>query len=310
MKKNKYVYVFLFLFLALPALSLFVGEYSSRDIILHLRLPRVIQALIAGFALAFSGTLLQSVLKNPLADPFIIGTSSGAMLAVILCQLAGIRQSNPVFYVLVSAGGFLATLLSYYIARIDKKILNSSMLLAGIAVNSFVSAIIMLFVIFQRDNIISFFHFTFGSFNNFNPYVIAFSSLLIFSAFAASLLLRRYMDILAFDEEKAATLGINNEKIKFVFFALASAATSAAVAMSGIIGFVGLIVPNIARILCGASAASLLLVSAFAGGALVVFADTLSRTVMAPIELPVGIITAFLGAPFFVWLLKKEKNFR
>jgi len=225
-----------------------------------------------------------------------------------IARIIGISQYNPFFYLIVSAGGFIATLLAYLLARINGRVSNISILLSGIALNSLVSACIMLFVIFKKDNLIYFFHFTFGNFSGLNKIEIFFSVFLILCVFVLLIFIRRNMDILSFDEEKAITLGINSEKMKFIFFALSSVAASCAVAMSGIIGFVGLIAPNLARIVAGYSAGSVIIYSSLLGAIITTTADTISKNIISPIEIPVGIITAFIGGPFFLWLLRKAKK--
>lgn len=307
MKLNKYFFLMLLTLLASGCVLLFFNSYGN-EIVYQIRLPRFFQAFFTGAGLAISGAILQSTLKNYLAEPFIIGVSGGAMLMAIIAKSIGIAQYSIFFYFLICLGGFGATMLAYSLAKIKGYYSNTSILLSGIALNSFVSACIMLFVIFKKENLIYFFHFTFGNFSGLNRTEILFSSFLIFISFLVALLLRKNIDILSFDEEKAQTLGIDVSKMKFIFFAISAVSASSAVAMSGIIGFIGLVAPNLARLMAGYSSHAVIVYSAMAGAVISVVSDTIAKNIISPIEIPVGIITAFIGSPFFIWLLRKEKR--
>ena len=306
MNKLKKIFVLILVLLAFY-FSVFFNNYNS-EILIRIRLPRFFQGFFTAMALGYSGAILQAVVKNPLADPFIVGISGGALLFSLIARLMNIGFLNPLFYLMVSFGGFLSGILSYLIAKRYADNFSSSILLSGIAVNSFVSAIITFFVIFKKDSLIYFFNFTFGSFNGIELYQILFSSIVILFLFFLSFMLARKMDLIAFNEEKAATLGINLKRDKLILFIISSIACSVSVAMSGMIGFVGLIAPNIARFMFGVKGVNSILYSTLVAILIVSYSDILSRNIMAPIEIPVGVITAFIGAPFFIWLIVRGKN--
>lgn len=277
---------------------------ASNEIIVNLRIPRVAQGFFTGFALALSGAVLQGVLKNPLADPFIMGVSGGSMLMLLVCKALNV----PDIYLLPALGGMSAAIFSYWISKKFSSASNSGILLAGIALNAFITALITIFVIFRKDDLIYFFHFSFGNFSGLNRTEIIVFSLLSVLVFFVLLAKRKNFLLLSFDEEKAKTLGIDTDKERLLFFALASLLSSFSVGLSGLVGFVGLIAPNLARIIFGVSVNRFLFFSAFLGGGLSVVSDLIARSVVSPIEIPVGAVTAFLGAPFFIYLISTENR--
>lgn len=293
---------------AAAALSLLAGAVpgAGADIIWGLRLPRVLAAVIVGAGLGFSGAVFQGLLKNPLSDPYILGTSAGAMAGAVLCSLLGLGRDSFAFYLIVFAGAFSATFATYSLARIKKRASVAHLVLAGVAVSTFLTALLMLCLTLYREHSLSLVYFLLGGFYASGPGQLAVTALIVAAAVGAGSLLWRYLDIFSLGEEKAAYLGADPDKIRLVFFALASAATSAAVALAGTVGFVGLIVPHILRLLFGASHRRLLLSSALGGAFFLVLADAVARSAAAPVEIPVGVVTAIFGAPFFIWLLRRS----
>lgn len=300
---RKAVILSAFIIFCLCAAAVYWPKTSS-EIVLNLRIPRVAQGFFTGFALALAGTVLQGVLKNPLADPFIMGVSGGAMLALLFCKALGL----PDIYFLPAAGGMSAAVFSYWVSKKFSPAANSGILLAGIAVNAFITALITLFVIFRKDDLIYFFHFSFGNFSGVNHIQILMFSILSIAVFFLILARRRNLMLLSFDEEKARSLGLNSGRERLLFFALASLLSSFSVGLSGLVGFVGLIAPNLARLIFGVSPVRLLFFSGTLGGGLCVLSDLIARSAVAPVEIPVGAVTAFLGAPFFIYLIMGENK--
>jgi iron complex transport system permease protein len=272
-------------------------------VILDLRLPRTLAALAVGAALGLAGALFQGVLKNPLSDPYILGTSSGATAAAVFCFIAGVERSSPVFFIAVFAGAFGATFLSYWLARAAGRGTDAALVLAGVAVSAFLSAGVMLALSSARERSLSLFYFVLGGLYAVEPGVLLFSGAIIAGAVVFSLLRWRALDAMALGQEKAYHLGAAPGRERLAFFALACAATSAAVAMGGTIGFVGLMTPHIVRLVTGPSAKRLVPAAVIGGAALLTAADAAGRSLFPPAEVPAGVIMALAGAPFFMWLL-------
>ncbi len=293
--------------LAAAAAALFFGAVNDAgpEIIWGLRLPRILAAAVVGAGLGFSGAVFQGLLKNPLSDPYILGTSAGAMAGAVLCSGLDIGRAEPLFYLIVFAGAFLATFFTYSLAKIKKYPSVAHLVLAGVAVSTFLTALIMLFMTLYREHSLSLIYFLLGGFFPADNSLLAISGVIVACAVAAGALLWRYLDIFSLGEEKAAYLGADPDKIRLVFFALASLATAAAVALAGTVGFVGLIVPHILRLIFGPSHRRLLVSSALGGALFLILADAVARTAAAPVEIPVGVVTALFGAPFFIWLLRR-----
>jgi len=291
---------------AAAALALFAGAVRNAgpEIIWGLRFPRILAAAVVGAGLGFSGAVFQGLLKNPLSDPYILGTSAGAMAGAVLCSAFGISRSSPLFYLAVFAGAFCATFFTYSLAKIKKYASVAHLVLSGVAVSTFLTALIMLFMTLYREHSLSLVYFLLGGFFPADNALLAISGAIVAASVACGAVLWRYLDIFSLGEEKAAYLGADPDKVRLIFFALASLATAASVALAGTVGFVGLIVPHVLRLLFGPSHRSLLISSALGGALFLILADTVARVAAAPVEIPVGVITALFGAPFFIWLLR------
>ena len=310
MPKNKFL-IFSAVLASACLFSLAAGPagWLNVDVILNLRLPRTLAALAVGAGLGLAGALFQSALKNPLSDPYILGTSSGATAAAVFCFLAGIERTSPVFFLAVFAGAFGATFLSYWLARLAGRLSDAALVLAGVAVSAFLSALVMLTLTSAGARSFSLFYFVLGGLYSVQPGTLIISSLIIAAAGAAAMVRWRALDAMSFGYEKAYHLGINPERERILFFILACASTSAAVAIGGTIGFVGLMTPHIARRITGPSARALVPAAALGGAALLTAADAAGRSLFSPSEIPAGIVMALAGAPFFMWLLwKRSKN--
>lgn len=280
-------------------------EGTSHAIIWNVRVPRNLVGACAGACLALAGTILQGVMKNPLASPNIIGVSSGAGLGamislVLLPELAVLL--TPIAFVM----GFLTTVIIYFLSY-REGIKPLRMVLAGIAVSSFLGAINNTILIFYADRVQSALGFmigtlaakTWGQFQLILPYTLVG---MVFALFGAG-----KMNVLALGDEMATGLGLHVERTRFLFIALASLLAAASVSVIGILGFVGLIVPHLVRLLIGSDHTYLFPASAICGAALVMACDTIARTIFMPIEIPVGIVMAIIGAPFFLYLLRRRK---
>jgi iron complex transport system permease protein len=288
------------------------GKWTASDssIILDLRLPRIVSGALVGSALAMAGSVLQALLRNPLADPFVLGISSGAAVGAVLAILFGLGTTFLGAYAVPGsafAGALFTLFLVYFIARVEGRAPMNTMLLAGVIVSSFFSAVIMFLISATSDEQI--YNVTFWLMGNLE-YMASQSLGIIFLYLIVGggilLALARDFNLLALGEETASELGVDVERVKKTAFIFASLITGAVVSVSGLIGFVGLIVPHMVRMIWGPDHRFLLPASALVGAMLMVVADTLARTVMAPTEIPVGVVTALGGAPFFVYLLRKK----
>jgi iron complex transport system permease protein len=291
------------------ALSLFLGPVGLPDwnLLMSIRLPRVLLGLSVGFGLAASGAVFQGVLRNPLADPFILGTSSAATAGVMLANLLRLRNYY-VLYFMALGFALLSILVVYRIAQINGKAPVQTMILAGVILSLFFNAVVFVFFsIFYRDSFTVLFYLL-GTLTGGDPTLIAVSTTLILLSFATSWVLSRELNALTQGEETAFHLGIEVEGMKKILFVAASTMVGASVAAAGMIGFVGLIVPHMMRIIIGPDHRFLVPASALGGAILLVITDAAARTLVPPLEIPVGALTALLGAPYFIYLLRKRQQ--
>lgn len=285
---------------------LYEKDRSNFQIIWNVRLPRTIVALLVGINLSLAGAILQGVMRNPLASPSIIGVSAGAGLAALIILII-----FPNFYYLVPLGAFVgafgATLLIYFLAW-NGGIMPTRLILAGVAVSSLFGAGNNALMTFYPDRVSGVIGFMVGGLSAINwqdvkmifPYSIIGVILLLF--------LPNELNILTLGDEVAQGLGIHVERSRFRFIILASLLAGSAVSVVGLLGFVGLIVPHIARILIGSDYKYLIPGTLLMGASMLMIFDTLSRTLFSPTEIPVGIIMSILGAPFFLYLLRKRRG--
>ena len=285
------------------------GQNIDYEIFVGVRLPRVILAALVGAALACCGVVLQAILRNPLADPYILGISSGAGLGVVIAVLSGVTWSffggSPIA-VFAFTGALVTVWLVWYIGRFTGKSQVTSLLLAGVVVNAFFSAVIMFLTsIINSQQLRSTTLWLMGNITEKDLPVLWVSGACIltgmFGLFGAS----HKLNALTLGEDEAKGLGVDTAKVKMVAFGLAAFITAIAVSLSGLVGFVGLIIPHGVRLVFGPDHRQLLPVSAIIGGAFLVIADTFARTIIAPAQLPVGVVTAIVGGPFFLVLLAK-----
>lgn len=287
-------------------------DWSDSDelILMEWRLPRILIACVVGAGLALAGVVFQALLRNPLAEPYILGVSSGGSLGAVIAIILGIESIKglsilPFFAFL----GSLSTMfLVYSIARIGGRVPTHTLLLAGVIVNAFFSAIIMFLVSIVRATETH--KFLLWSMGNLTPgetrLTIMAMSLIVLGGIALYYHAQAF-NLFSLGEESAAQLGVEVERVKKVAFVLASLITGAAVSTCGIIGFVGLIVPHMVRMVIGADHRILMPASALAGASFLIAADTVARTITAPAEIPVGVVTAICGGPFFIYLLRRKR---
>jgi len=271
-------------------------------LIASLRLPRVLLAALVGGCLALAGAALQALLKNPLADPFLLGTSGGAAVGAAAAALAG---ASPLLSPAAAfAGAAGASVGIAALARRGGRLDLQRLLLAGLIANAFFSALLLAaFSVASGEAARSMLFWMMGSLADATPLRIAALCPYVVVGFAVLAASASRLNLFVVGEENAAALGVDTERTKRVVFLSASLLTGAAVAFAGVIGFVGLLVPHAVRAVAGNDQRTLLPLSAVAGAALLVAADAVSRSVVAPAELPIGAITAAIGAPLFAWLL-------
>ncbi len=294
-----------------PVQIRFPIDAFQAKILFELRLPRILLALLVGAALAVAGVLFQGLFRNPLADPYILGTSSGAALGATIAVLSGINlqllglSARPLF---AFGGALLATALVYYLGRMRKRPVLTIMLLAGIAVGAFFSALTSLLLFFRQEEMAKIMFWMMGGFSYARWAEVRIVLPYLGGAFLYSWSLARQLNLLLLGEEKAHQLGLAVEQFQRRIVITASVLVAAAVSVSGAIGFIGMVAPHIVRLLLGPDHRSLLPASALAGGLLLLLADTLARTLLSPVELPVGVLTSFIGGPFFLYLLHKGRS--
>lgn len=288
-------------------------EPVKKDILLQLRMPRVVLAGAVGAALATAGAAFQGLFRNPMADSYVIGVSSGAALGAVAAMLVGLPAAwggvgaVPLF---AFAGGAATLILVYQMARVGNEVPVMPLLLAGIAVSAFLSALVSLLTYFADDRLHQVVFWIMGGLGGATWTKVKIMVPYALLGFGTVYFYHRELNAMLFGEETAHHLGIDIEKVKKILLAGSSLMVAAAVSTSGIIGFVGLVVPHFIRLLIGPDHRHLLPASALLGAVLLIATDTLGRTIIAPRELPVGIITALLGAPLFIYLLRRRKKLR
>ncbi|MEM6396649.1 MAG: iron ABC transporter permease [Bacteroidota bacterium] len=292
-------------------------EDMSHFLIWNIRIPRVLLAATVGAGLAISGAAIQGLFRNPLADPGIVGITSGAMLFAVLAlvflstALSTLTDAFQQWTISLFAfiGALLTTLLVYKIGSRKGRVQVASMILAGIAITAFAGAITG-YVVYKSDESqlrdITF--WTLGSVSGANWVQLSIVGPLVLIGTALIQRDARALNAILLGEKEAAYLGFRVEKVKQRVVVLAALVVGACISVTGLIGFVGLVIPHLLRLAWGTDYRGLLLYSALLGGTFLVLADNLARTIVAPAELPIGILTALIGAPFFVWLLLRSQR--
>ena len=286
------------------------ASLSSQEelILFSVRLPRIIFAGIVGASLSLGGVVFQAMLRNPLADPYVLGISGGSALGAI----AGIIIGASSFYLgiplLAFCGALVTVFLVFVVAGGTRgPLLDNSLLLSGVVVNAFFSAAILFFLsIVNSLELHSITFWLMGDLSRVSIKEILLSAICLFTGFMIIYAQARELNLIVQGEETAMHLGVNIERTKQLLLIVTSLITAVAVSMAGIIGFIGIMVPHMMRLVFGSDHRLLLPVSALFGASFLVIADTAARLVLAPAELPVGVITALCGAPYFIFLLKRK----
>jgi iron complex transport system permease protein len=285
---------------------------TSEIIMVQIRFPRVLLGFLVGAGLAAVGVTLQALLRNPLADPYVLGVSSGSALGVSLAILFGIGSTFmllPILPLFGFAGGLMALLLIYRLAQSKSRLPIHSLLLAGVILSAILTAFIMFITsILEPNRSAGLMAWLMGSLTA--PNYPALGIFLLYVLCVLVMLMRKAqsLNMLTLGEETARSLGVETEGIKKWLFVLTALLTGAIVSVSGMIGFVGMVVPHAVRLVIGSDHRLLLPASALVGGMFLAVADTIARTIMAPAEIPVGIVTALTGGPFFLYLLLWRKD--
>lgn len=283
-------------------------ESATSRVLYELRLPRVLLSAAVGGALAVSGAVMQGIFRNPLADPGLIGVSAGAALgisfAIVFGEYLKLELAYPLIAMSAFVFGMLAMALVYFIALKEGQSQVATLLLAGVALSAFCTALSALFIYLSSDQELRQIGiWNLGSFSGSSWMDVKVIIFVVLPSILCLFLLSKPLDTLLLGERQARHLGVSVEKLKLLAFVLVSLLVSLSVSMVGVIGFVGLVVPHVVRIMFGASHTFLLLMSFILGAALLLVADTVSRTLISPAELPIGILTALIGCPFFIYLL-------
>ena len=296
--------------ITLPLLFSSLANNNESDVIkrvfFDIRLPRVLLAIVVGGGLSISGAVFQAMLRNPLAEPYILGVSSGASVGTLIAMMLGFNIwfiGTPVFAFI---GSIIVVTLVYYLGRRYGVLDTNTMLLSGVMVGSFLNAIVLFLISFIGQPVRNALIWLLGNLSNADaksvfvimPIIIIVSILLYLNA--------SKLNLIASGDEFAKQLGVKVEKIKKIIYVLASIIIGCSVSLSGAIGFVGLIIPHTCRLLFGPDHRILLTTSFLLGSIFVLFMDLLSRTLLYPIELPVGALTAVIGAPVFIFLLRRK----
>lgn len=288
------------------------ADAASANIIWKIRVPRVILAGLVGAALAMAGAAFQGLLKNPLADPYTLGVSSGASVGAVMTIFFGISTSSlglytlPIFSML---GAMAAMVLVLSFARlVDRSMKMETLILTGIIVSAFLSSVISLMIALTGDELRQILNWLMGSVSMRGwPYIKMIWPFLVIGGLMLWMN-RKELNALLFGEERAHYLGVNVKRSKWMILVGGSILTGCAVAVSGTIGFVGLVVPHMTRLLFGADHRHLLPLSIINGATLLIVCDLVARTIIAPSELPIGVITSFIGAPVFAYIFFRQRR--
>ena len=294
----------------LPLLAVDSGLTERQQVILwEIRVPRVVLGAIVGATLAIAGATYQGVFRNPLADPYLLGVSSGAGLGATLAIVVGGAMGSGLVPPAAFAGGMIAVMATYALGRsVGGGRGEVVIILAGVAVAAFASAIQTFFMQRHDDTLRQVYSWMLGRLTTSGwtdvravlPYVLV--------SVAVIALFRRMLDVMAVGDVEAATMGISPARVRLILISVATLGTAAVVSVSGLIGFVGIVIPHAVRMLIGPGHRLLLPTSLLAGATFLVLADVIARTAMSPAELPIGVVTAAIGAPFFLVVLRRSRG--
>lgn len=281
---------------------------AFETIIIDIRMPRVLLGALVGSASAVAGATLQGLFRNPMADPAVIGISSGAAVGGATAIVLGISIGIYTIPVFAFMGAVFAVFLVFNVARVGGKVPVDTLLLSGIAIATFFSAVTSLLMYISGEDLHRIVYWLMGGLWARSWHHVAIVFFPISLGIAGIYVFARDMNVMLLGEESARHLGISVENVKRILLVLVALIAGSAVAVSGIIGFVGLIIPHIVRILLGPDHKVLIPASAWCGAIFLIWTDLIARTIASPTEIPVGIVTALFGAPFFLYLLRKRKR--
>ncbi len=288
----------------IPVPSLLVKE---NQVIFNMRLLRILTAILSGSGLAVSGIALQAILRNQLAEPYLLGTSSGAGLAAVIAMIIGVSR----IYMPLAAflGALVSIVLVYNLAREKGKVSDKSLILAGVIVSiAFSSLIVFLASIFGNEIAHEMTWWLWGSLGVYDYRIITLAALPVILGIAAIYVFSQDLNAISIGEEEALHLGIDIQNIKKILILVTALITASLISICGIIGFVGLIVPHMMRLVVGPNHKTLIPATCLAASVFMVACDVFSRTLFAPVEIPIGVITAIIGAPVFIILLKQRNR--
>ncbi len=290
----------------------FDATYTQQQnaVVWSIRFPRILLGMMVGSALAVSGAALQGMFRNPLADPALIGVSNGAALGAVLALGLGLttlgRWTTPVF---AFVGGVTFALLGYALARQNGRTEVVTLILAGIALNTFAGAGVALITFIADDSQLrAIIFWSMGSLGGASWRSVLVAAPFVIAGLVASFWWRRPLNLMTLGEREAHHLGVQTERTRFLVIVFTALMVGATVAVAGVVGFVGLIVPHVIRLISGPNHRVLLPASALGGAILVVLADLIARTIISPLELPLGVLTAFIGGPFLLILMLKTRR--
>jgi len=302
--KKMHIILLLLLLFALMFAAAFIGVAQSSDfVIVHLRIPRIIMSVFAGAALTLCGAVFQSIFRNPVCDPYILGISSGASIGAALAFILGLDfyLFGVTAFALLTA--FLTLLLMLGITQFSKLKSSYIMLLAGISLNFLMAALLTLLIVLNHQEMQKIIFWTMGSFATISYYDLQFFIPIFTICTFFIFLLSKDLNIMQLGDAQAQSLGVNTQKVTYLTLILSSILIATAVSICGVIGFIGLIIPHLARIIWGNNTKRLFVSSMLLGAIFMLIADTLARTMISNAELPVGSITALIGAPYFIYML-------
>nr|WP_211184528.1 iron ABC transporter permease [Paenibacillus lemnae] len=290
-----------------------VWEPSAEQIIMKVRLPRIVLGMLVGASLAVAGAAFQGVLRNPLADPFTLGVASGSSLGAAVLIFYGLQYSFAGAWTLPLVAfltGAITLLIVLALSRENGKIPTHGLILAGVVMQSFLGAVVSFLTIMSRDTLNDILFWTMGSLSMRGWTYIAVLLPYLTAGFVYLWSRSRALNLLSLGERQASHMGLNVDRLKWSVLVVATLLTAAAVSVSGVIGFVGLVVPHMIRLITGSDYRIIIPLSALGGAVFMVWSDTAARTLLSPGEIPIGVVTAFIGAPFFAYLLYRSRKQR
>lgn len=316
LKKKIFFLVLMLVFTVFLAITKGSVRFSMAELllrenryILYLRIARILMAVLAGSGLAVSGIALQAILKNSLAAPYILGTSSGAGLGAVLAIVIGIAK--PLIPLTAFIGAILTIILVYNLARQGNKVPVQSLILSGIIVSISLSAIIVYLVSTSSNEALhGMMWWLWGNLQVYDLNLLLIVGVVVVLGIAAIFILAQDLNAISIGEEEAIHLGIDTETVKKILFFITSLITASLVSICGIIGFVGLIIPHMMRFVVGPNHKVLIPTTCIAAAIFMIMCDLVSRTLLSPLEIPIGVITAVIGAPVFIILLRSRQKVR